>query len=204
MAARSSVAADAKPSTKKTPARTPCPSKDFTMRLMLSTTHEALLKSLRDVHAAQLQVERLKLQQAQEQLESGKAVNAALELRLKLLSDLVTSQQRTINTAMSDLVILKGAGRVRTEAEKPHEPQELRPDVEITDAPTDMADRRGLIKQAADEYERALAALAKEVDVSKVTPAALAAAVPASPEDWEREHAQPSDSDRVVLVPAGL
>jgi hypothetical protein len=179
-------------------------SKDCIMLLMLSTTHEALLKSLRDVHAAQLQTESLKQLHLQQELRRAELANGALELRLKLLSDLVTSQQKTINTAMSDLVILKGAGRVRTEAEKPHEPQELRPDVEITDAPTDMADRRSLIKQAADEYERALAAIAKEVDISKVTPAALAAAVPASPEDWEKEHAQPTDSDRVVLVPAGL
>jgi hypothetical protein len=204
MAARSSAAAAAKPNTSKIRTAAQFPSEDFTMLLMLSTTHEALLRSLRDVHAAQLQVESLKLLQAQNQLESVKTVNAALELRLKLLSELVTSQQRTINTAMSDLVILKGAGRVRTEAEKPHEPQELRPDVEITDAPTDLTDRRRLVKDAEEEYERALAALVKEVDVSRVTPAALAAAVPASPEDWEREHAQPTDSDRVVLVPAGL
>ena len=204
MAARSSAVKAAKVNTPKIRTAALFPSKDFIMRLMLSTTHEALLRSLRDVHAAQQEVFRLKLAQLQEKLDEKIYEASQLQVRLKVASELIVSQQKTINTAMSDLVILKGAGRVRTEAEKPHEPQELRPDVEITDAPTDIADRRSLIKDAEEEYERALAAIAKEVDVSKVTPAALAAAVPASPEDWEREHAQPSDSDRVFLVPAGL
>jgi hypothetical protein len=163
------------------------------MRFMLWTTHATLLKSLQDVHAAQLQLESLKQLHLQQQLRRAELANASLETRINLLSDLVTSQQQTIKTAMSDLVILKGAGRVRTEQEKSPEAQELRPDVEITDAPTDISDRRNLIKQAADEYERALAAIAAEVDVSKVTPEAVAAAVPQTLEDWKREHAQPSD-----------
>jgi hypothetical protein len=132
-----------------------------------------------------------------EKVECGQALD-----RLKLLSELVVSQQKTISTAMSDLVILKGAGRVRTEQEKSPEPQELRPDVEITDQPTDISDRRDLVKQAAEEYERALAKLAQEVDTSNLTPAAIAAAIPATREDWEREHAQPADSDRELI--AGL
>jgi hypothetical protein len=163
------------------------------MLLMLSTTHDALTKSLRDVHAAQLQLLEVKLLHSQQEMRRRDLENGQLEVRLKSLSDLVVSQQKTISMAMSDLVILKGAGRMRTEQEKPPEPQELRPDVEITDQPTDISDRRSLVKQAADEYERALAALAAEVDTSNVTPAALAAAVPASVEDWKREHAQPSD-----------
>jgi hypothetical protein len=163
------------------------------MRLMLLTTHETVVKSLQDVHAAQLQVSNLRILHLQEQLESARNANLDLKSRLKVASELIVSQQKTINAAMSDLVILKGAGRVRTEQEKPPEAQELRPDVEITDQPTDLPDRRDLVKQAAEEYERALAALAKEVDVSNLTPAAIAAAIPASPEDWEREHAQPSD-----------
>jgi hypothetical protein len=169
------------------------PLKDSTMRLMLWTTHATLLKSLQDVHAAQLQVESLKRLQLAEQLEAVKSLYVDLQSRLKAASELIVSQQQTIKTAMGDLVILKGAGRVRTEQEKPPEAQELRPDVEITDAPTDISDRRNLIKQAADEYERALAAIAAEVDVSKVTPEAVAAAVPQTLEDWKREHAQPSD-----------
>jgi hypothetical protein len=160
---------------------------------MLWTTHETLVKSLQDVRAAEAQVHNLRILHLQEQLESARVVKQALELRVKMLADLVVSQQQTIKTAMSDLVILKGAGRVRTEQEKPPESQELRPDVEITDAPTDISDRRSLVKQAQDEYERALAALAQEVDVSNVSPEAVAAAMPASEEDWKREHAQPSD-----------
>jgi hypothetical protein len=172
------------------------------MRLMLLTTHETLVKSLQDVSAAQSQVANLRILHLQEQLESARTANLDLKARLKVASELIVSQQKTINTAMSDLVILKGAGRVRSEQQKPPEPQELRPDVEITDQPTDLPDRRQLIKDAAEEYERALAALAAEVDISDVTPAAVAAAVPESLEAWKEEHAQPPDSDRELV--AGL
>jgi hypothetical protein len=172
------------------------------MLLMLTDTHDRLLRSLRDVHAAQQEVFRLKLAQVQEKLEAEMYERSQLQVRLKVASELIVSQQRTISTAMSDLVILKGAGRVRTEQGKPPEAQELRPDVEITDQPTDLGDRRNLVKQAAEEYERALAALAREVDVSNVTPAAVAAAIPESLEAWKEEHAQPTDSDRELV--AGL
>lgn len=171
------------------------------MRLMLSTTHETLLQSLRDVHAAQLELRELRVLQLQEKLESERTVNQALELRLKLLADLVASQQQTIKTAMSDLVILKGAGRVRSEQETPPDRPELRPDIEITDAPTDLEDRRKLISDAEREYEEALARLAKEIDTSNVTPAAVAAAIPESEEAWRREHAQPSDDSILAFVP---
>jgi predicted ribosome quality control (RQC) complex YloA/Tae2 family protein len=161
---------------------------------MLITTHQALLKSLRDVHAAQLQTETLKLAQLTEKLEVAKEYCENFRTQLKASSELIHSQQKTISMAMSDLVILKGAGRIRSEQDKPPEPQELRPDVEITDQPADIPDRRKLIKDAEAEYERAIAALEREVDTSQVTPEAVAAAVPESLEAWKEEHAQPSDS----------
>jgi len=164
------------------------------MPLILISTHQALLKSLQDVHAAQLQTERLRALHLQEQLDLAKAQNQHLQNRLVITTQLVVSQQKTISMAMSDLVILKGAGRIRSEQDKPPDLQELRPDVEITDAPTDIGDRRELIKDAQEQYERTLAALEKEIDTSKVTPEEVEAAIPASREEWEREHAQPTDS----------
>jgi hypothetical protein len=142
------------------------------------------------------------MSQLQEKLEAEIYEADQFRVQLKAASELIVSQQRTISTAMSDLVILKGAGRIRSEQDKPPELQELRPDVEITDQPVDISDRRRLIKDAAEEYERTLAALECEVDTSKVTPEAVKAAIPASREEWEREHAQPSDPylDPVVRV----
>jgi len=169
---------------------------------MLITTHQALLRSLRDVHAAQEQVFRLKMSQLREELEAEIYEADQFRVQLKAASELIVSQQKTISMAMSDLVILKGAGRIRMEQDKPPELQELRPDVEITDQPTDISDRRKLIKDAEAHYERAIAALEREVDTSRVTQEAVAAAIPESLEAWKEEHAQPSDPhlDPVVRV----
>jgi hypothetical protein len=180
------------------------------MRLMLSTTHETLLQSLRDVHAAQLQLLQLKLDHAQELLKLTRANFTVAEdrsyqaqVRVRKLELLVASQQETIKTAMSDLVILKGAGRVRSEQEKQPPPVELRPDIEITDAPTDTEARRQLLKEAREEYDRALERLSQEIDITNVTAEAAKAAIPESPEAWRREHATPSDENTVDLVPGG-
>lgn len=173
------------------------------MLLMLTATHDLLVRRLQAVHAAQLQTAELKLQQMTEKLRDSQQTNQYLTVQVRVLTEAIVSQQQTIRTAMSDLVILKGAGRVRSEPDKPPDPRELRPDVEITGEPTDLADRRDLIRQAREEYEAALRKLEEEVDTSKVTQADIEAAIPATAEDWEREHAQPTDPDDRVLV-AGL
>lgn len=179
------------------------------MPFMLIKTHATLLQAIRDAHATELTLERqraqdaqsalLKLHQAehdlfqarlsfaQEKLGAAEKLNQAFVAEKLALVSTIRSQQDTLRSAMQDLVILKGAGRVRTETGKQAEGQGIPPDVEITDEMSDVPSRKRLLQEAEQEYERVIAGL----DTSKVTGEALAAAIPASADDWREEHAAP-------------
>lgn len=190
----------------------PSRSKDYTMRFMLTRTHDLLTKSLQDAYATELRLERQKAEEAQKALgQLHKAHCDLLEARLSFATEklaasdrynrtliaekleLITtirSQQETLRTAMQDLVILKGgAGRLRNEQRpKQAEPEALAPDVEITDehSPTDIKSRQDLLQEAEREYQRIIQGL----PTPKVSREALDAAIPDSPEDWRKEHAE--------------
>ncbi len=166
------------------------------MRLMLTTTHEALQKSLRDVHAAELKTLETERRYLEDKVKSLGSRNQLLAERINSLDALVKSQQSTIDRAMSDLVILKGAGRVRREIEPPIERPTLDPDVDVTDEIGDLDKRNDLIAEARRTYDE----LVKEIDVSQVKPEVLKAAIPESEEAWKREHTPIINHDDAALA----
>lgn len=166
------------------------------MRLMLSRTHELLTQSLRDVHAAKLETMTLQFQQVSLQLQREKYRTEDLKTRLDVAQKLIVSQQNTIHSAMQDLVVLKGAGRVRQAPKEQEAEGVIEPDVDIVDQPSGVAEKTRLLREAENE----LAKILDGVDVKKVTPEALAAAIPASEEDWRREHAAPKGEASPVPV----
>jgi hypothetical protein len=102
-------------------------------------------------------------------------------------------------------VILKGTGRVRTEASKPVAPSAdvvLGNDVEIHDETNSasMKDRQLLIDEARNQLEKVLEGLERD---QRVDDKLIEAATPKSREDWNEEHRQ-NTSEALLNVDAFL
>lgn len=170
-------------------------------------THLRLLQAQRDVSAADLRAE-LSARRSQEVLLSAriKTLDSQLrtetswkneaQIRLKIMTDLVVSQQATIRQAMQELVIIRGGARIKPPGP---EPVELPPDVQITDnnSEKDLDLRKEALREAEEAYHQAIEGL----DVGKVLPEVLQAAIPKSVEDWRDEHVAPTEEIDSLIAP---
>jgi hypothetical protein len=185
-----------------------------------TSVHDRLTESLRDAHAEELRkaidrIRNLEALHAAEKKLLAERLSAALEkvewLR-KLAGDAIAdrkslvatveSQQKALSAAMADLVILKGGRGRPAIVQEEHSAVRLQPDVEAVDeapAAEIVKSRQQLLRDAEDEYQRVIQGL----DAAKATPEARAAAMPATVEEWNEEHAQPAD-EPLSAVPAEL
>jgi hypothetical protein len=172
---------------------------------MFGSTHELLMK-----------VERMQLEYANERLRAKdeqfaaecdrlRAVASGFRDKLEDMGHEMTVINNNLRKSMitverlsetnqklaDELLLLRGGiGRVKQEkvVEQEDDPL-LAPDVIVHTEDGTRASDISALKPFLDNYEKALEAIGREVDVSRVTPEALAAATPKSVEDWKEEHA---------------